>query len=48
VIRPEMVYLPLNPNTSICQLRGVKVKLLSYIKILLINSMLLTPVSTRA
>jgi hypothetical protein len=39
-----MVRLPLNPNTLIYQLRGVKVKPLSYIKILLINPILLAPV----
>ena len=39
--------MPLNPNILICQLRGVKIKPLFYIKILLINPMLLAPVLTR-
>jgi len=39
--------LPLNPNTSIYWLRGVRVKPLSYAKILLINPIPLAPVSIR-
>ena len=39
--------LALNLNTSICQLKGVRVNLLSYTKILLINSILLAPVLIR-
>jgi len=47
VIRPKIVRLPLNLNTLICRLRGVRVKPLSYIKILLINPMPLAPVLIR-
>jgi hypothetical protein len=47
VIRPKTVRLLLNLNTLICRLRGVRVKLLSYAKILLINSMLLAPILIR-
>jgi hypothetical protein len=47
VIRPKTMRLLLNPNTLICRLRGVRVKLLSYAKILLINPMLLAPILIR-
>jgi len=47
VIRPKMVCLPLNLNTLICRLRGVRVKLLFYAKILLINPMPLASVLIR-
>ena len=39
--------LLLNPNILIYQLRGVKINLLFYAKILLINPILLTPISIR-
>jgi hypothetical protein len=44
VIRPKIVCLLLNPNILIYWLRGVRVKPFSYVKILLINPMLLAPV----
>ena len=46
-MQPKTVRLPSNPNTLIYQLRGVRVKLLSYIKILLINPIPLAPVLIR-
>jgi len=39
--------LPLNLNILICRLRGIRVNLLSYAKILLINSILLAPILIR-
>ena len=47
VIQPEIMCLLLNLNTLICWLRGVRVKPLSYTKVLLINLMPLAPVLIR-
>ena len=46
-MHPKIIRLLLNLNTLIYRLRGVKVKPLSYIKILLINLIPLAPILTR-
>jgi len=47
VIQPKTVRLLLNLNILIYRLRGIRVKPLSYIKILLINLMPLAPILIR-